>query len=72
MKRGLAHAEEEVLKAMESCTGDIIKKYSNRAFRFMDAYRKGLSGEAAVWVVRKQKSHRRVSEEAMNALEARS
>ena len=38
----------------------------------MDAYKKGLKGEAAAWVVRKQKSHRSVSESAMKALEARS
>ena len=35
----------------------------------IDAYKKGLTGEAAAWVVRKQKSHRAVSEKAMKALE---
>jgi hypothetical protein len=43
-------------------------------WRFIDAYKKGLKGdsEAAAWVVRKQKSHRSVSESAVKALEARS
>jgi hypothetical protein len=35
----------------------------------MDAYRKGLTGDAADWAVRKQKGHRSVSETAMQALE---
>jgi hypothetical protein len=35
----------------------------------MDAYRKGLTGDAAAWAVRKQKGHRAVSEAAMRALE---
>ena len=39
----------------------------------MDAYKNGLKGEAAAArVVRKQKSHRSVSESAMEALETRS
>lgn len=53
VKHSLADAEQEVLKAMACCSGDIIKKYINRAFRFMDAYKKGLKREAALWVVRK-------------------
>jgi hypothetical protein len=36
----------------------------------MDAYRQGLTGDAAAWAVRKQKSHRAVSETAMQAFEA--
>ena len=36
------------------------------------SYKKGLTGEAAAWVVHKQKSHWSVSEAAMKALEARS
>jgi hypothetical protein len=36
----------------------------------MDAYRKGLSADAAAWTVRKQKGHRAVSETAMKAFEA--
>jgi hypothetical protein len=72
VKVSLQQAHEEVLKAMDSCPGDVIEKYINRSFRFMDAYRKGLTGASALWVVRKQKSHRRVSEAAMKALEKRS
>jgi hypothetical protein len=68
-KRGLEHAHGEVIKALDGCDGDRIKRFINRALRFMDAYRHGLTGQAALWAVKKQKSHRRVSEEAMAALE---
>ena len=69
-KRSLENAQEEVVKALEGCGSDRIKRFINRALRFMDAYRQGLSGQAALWVVKKQKSHRRVSAEAMAALES--
>ena len=35
----------------------------------MDAYRKGLSGKALVWAVRKCRQHRSISEGALKALE---
>ena len=54
------------------CPADVIQRFINRSWRFIDAYKKGLKGEAAAWVVRKQKSHRSVSESAMKALEAQS
>ena len=36
----------------------------------MDAYQKGLTGKAAEWAVKKQKSHKRVSQQAMASIEA--
>lgn len=36
----------------------------------MDAYRKGLTGKAAEWAVRKQKSHRKVGQQAMLSIDA--
>ena len=44
--------------------------FFNRSWRFMDAYRKGLTGKAAEWAVWKQKSHRTVSQSAMMNLSA--
>jgi len=35
----------------------------------MDAYRKGLSVKAAAWCVKKQKRHRTISKEAMEAFD---
>lgn len=69
-KGSLEKAEREVVKALEGVGLDIIKRYTNRAYRFMDAYHQGLIGDVALWAVKKQKSHRRISERAMAALEA--
>jgi hypothetical protein len=35
----------------------------------MDAYRRGLTGTAAEWAVKKKKQHRSVSNQAFNAIE---
>ncbi|THU81204.1 hypothetical protein K435DRAFT_694063, partial [Dendrothele bispora CBS 962.96] len=44
--------------------------FINRSWRWMSAYRLGLSGKAAEWTVRKQKGHRAVSASAMMHLDA--
>jgi hypothetical protein len=36
----------------------------------MSAYRKGLTGSAAAWAVKKQKQHRQVLQQAMMSIEA--
>jgi hypothetical protein len=48
---------------------DVICCFINQSWRFMDAYRKGLTGDTAAWTVHKQKGHCAVSEAAMRALE---
>ena len=70
-KANFAEAKERAIEVLNSCSPDIIRRFINRSWQFVDAYKKGLTGEAAAWVVRKQKSHRSVSEAAMKALEAR-
>ena len=64
-KNNFAEAKTRALEVLDLCLADVIR-------RFIDTYKKGLKGEAAAWVVRKQKSQRSVSESAMKALEARS
>jgi len=71
-KNNFAEAKTRALEVLDACPADVIRRFINRSWRFIDAYKKGLKGEAAAWVVRKQKSHRSVSESAMKALEARS
>ena len=39
---------------------------SRRSWRFMDAYRKGLTGTAALYAVKKYKSHRRIPENVIS------
>jgi hypothetical protein len=58
-----------VVIALDSCSIDIMRRFCNRALRFMDAYCKGLSVKAAAWCVKKQKRHRTILEEAMQAFE---
>ena len=68
-KTSFDHAKREVLIALDACTIDTMRRFCNRSYRFMDAYRKGLGVKAASWCVKKQKRHRTISEEAMQAFE---
>ena len=71
-KNNFAEDKTRALEVLDLCLADVIRRFINRSWRFIDTYKKGLKGEAAAWVVRKQKSHRSVSESAMKALESRS
>jgi len=68
-KPTFAKAKEAAIECLDACPTDTIRRFINRSWRFMDVYRKGLTGEAAVWAVKQQKGHRKVSERAMAALE---
>ena len=46
-KTSFDQAKKEVIKALDTCPVDTLRRYCNRAFRFMDAYRKGLSVKQA-------------------------
>ena len=52
------------------CPVVVIRRFFNRSWRFMAAYRQGLTGKAAEWAVRKQKSHRKIGKGAMLLIEA--
>ncbi|EJD33398.1 hypothetical protein AURDEDRAFT_140635 [Auricularia subglabra TFB-10046 SS5] len=54
--------EPNVLKALDSVSLQLIRRYSVRSQRFMDAYRKGLSPELAAWAGKKYHGHRVVPE----------
>ena len=60
---------KEVLSAMDACGINTMRRFCNRALRFMDAYRQGLGVKAAAWCVKKQKRHRTRSEETVRAFE---
>ena len=57
-------------KCLDACPVDVIGWFFNSSWWFMDAYQKGLTGKAAEWAVKKQKSHKRVSQQAMASIEA--
>ncbi|ORZ15511.1 hypothetical protein BCR41DRAFT_396467 [Lobosporangium transversale] len=52
--------QETIPAALASVTILSIRKYARRSFRYMDAYRKGLSGRVAELQAKKYKSHRRI------------
>ncbi|PVH67364.1 hypothetical protein DL98DRAFT_387009, partial [Cadophora sp. DSE1049] len=51
---------QAAFKALDSCPLDTLRRYINRASRFMDAYRKGLSVKQAAWCVKKQSGYRTI------------
>jgi len=57
---------------LDVCPVDVVRRFINWSWRFIDSYKKGLTGDAAMWVVCKQKGHQSVSESAIKALEAQS
>jgi predicted negative regulator of RcsB-dependent stress response len=69
-KSNFAQAKAAAIKWLDACPIDIIQHFINQSYRFMDAYRQGLTGEAAAWAVRQQKCHCTVSESAMKAFES--
>ncbi|KAI0357255.1 hypothetical protein OH77DRAFT_1422815 [Trametes cingulata] len=69
-KEKFEDAKRVARECLDACPDEVIRRFFNRSWRFMDAYRKGLTGQAAEWAVRKQKSHRRVGQRAMMSLDA--
>ncbi|ORZ19138.1 hypothetical protein BCR41DRAFT_395274 [Lobosporangium transversale] len=47
-------------KALSSVDIITIRKYARKCFRYMDAYRKNMSGQVAEQQVKKYRSHRRI------------
>ena len=69
-KQNFAEAKEIALCYLNACPTNVIRRFINRSWQFMSAYRKGLTGNAAAWAVRKQKQHRQVSNTAMMSIDA--
>ena len=69
-KETFGDAKRIARESLDACPVDVIRRFFNRSWRFMSAYRRGLTGKAAEWAVRQQKSHRRVGQRAMMLIEA--
>ena len=54
--------EKTIPEALDSVSLEQICKYARRSWRFIDAYRKGLTGFNALYALKKYKSHRRILE----------
>ena len=68
-KKNFATAKEIAQKYLDACPVDVIKKFINWTWRFMDAYRKGLTGKALLWAIWKFRQHWCISEGALKAFE---
>ncbi|OAX33306.1 hypothetical protein K503DRAFT_664982, partial [Rhizopogon vinicolor AM-OR11-026] len=60
MKANFTAAKKAAVEVLDSCPVEVIRRFINRSYRFMSAYRLGLTGKAAEWAVRKQKQRRQV------------
>ena len=69
-KNTFKEAKEAAEDALNTCPVEVIRRFINRSWRWMSAYRMGLTGKAAQWAVRKQKGHRSASKTAMMHLDA--
>ena len=57
--------ERTVPLALNSVSLCKIRRFARRCYRFMSAYRLGLSGRAAIFAAKKYKSHRKVPESVL-------
>ncbi|KAF9787435.1 hypothetical protein BJ322DRAFT_1055161 [Thelephora terrestris] len=63
--------EMNALKSLDLVPLPLMRRFSNRLLRFMDAYRKGLNGEQAAWAGKKYHSHRLLPPSWRKDLEAK-
>jgi hypothetical protein len=68
-KKNFQEAKGHALEYLNACPPEVIQRFIQRSWRFMSAYRMGLTGKAAAWAVRKQKSHRTCNESILAELE---
>ncbi|KDQ50719.1 hypothetical protein JAAARDRAFT_185917 [Jaapia argillacea MUCL 33604] len=50
--------EKNVLAALDAVPLATMRRFATRSLRFMDAYRKGLTGKQAMWAAKKYRGHR--------------
>ena len=60
--------EDNTVTALESIPLLMMRKFSNRSLRFMDAYGHGLNGRQAAWASRKYRGHRVLPNDIMEEL----
>src|SRR5688500_3709789 len=54
------HLKDVVPRALNSISLTKIRRFSRRSARYISAYELGLSGKAAVFAIKRYRSHRRV------------
>ena len=58
-----------VPEALDSIPLITIRRFAQKSWRYMDIYRKGITGKMAEFAVKKYKSHRRVPNNIYNELD---
>ncbi|KAF9502722.1 hypothetical protein BS47DRAFT_1310760, partial [Hydnum rufescens UP504] len=69
-KATFAEAKQTTIQSLDACPVETIQRFINWSWHFMSAYHLGLTGKAAEWAVRKQKSHCSVAQHAMLAIDS--
>ncbi|EPQ61326.1 hypothetical protein GLOTRDRAFT_102921 [Gloeophyllum trabeum ATCC 11539] len=64
-----ADLERNVIAALNAVPLDTMRRFATRASRFMDAYRRGLTGKQASWATRKYRGHRILPNSILDELE---
>jgi len=64
-----AGLQKIVPKALDSVPLITIRRYAQKSWRYMDIYRKGITGKIAEFAVKKYKSHRRVPDSIYKELD---
>lgn len=60
--------QKTVPEALDSISLITIRKFARKSWRYMDIYRKGITGKVAEYAVKKYKSHRRVPDTIYNEI----
>ncbi|THU95070.1 hypothetical protein K435DRAFT_819824 [Dendrothele bispora CBS 962.96] len=61
--------KRNALECLDAVPLESIRRFFNQAYKFLDAYSKGLNGRQAAWAARKYKGHRVLPESLMNDME---
>jgi len=60
--------QQVVPKSLDSVPLVMIRKFARKCWRYMDAYKKGISEKLAEYAVKKYKSHRRIPDSVLEEL----
>ena len=61
------YIKKEVIIALNVCNINIIQRFVNKLYKFIDAYRKRLSAKVVVQYIKKQKCYRVILKGAIQA-----
>jgi hypothetical protein len=69
-KERFEDAKATARTCLNACPIEVIRRFFNCSWQFMDAYQKGLTGIAAEWAIHKQKLHQKAGLQAMMSVAA--